>query len=193
MAILDDMLLDSAPVEFEHRGQKYRVHYRPLAVDDLVKAKLDDMVRRFSQSDTGDFTGINPLMLDILADWDFDRIVRDDQDRPLAADGSVMTDRTAQMPRLEKLPITAETIARMPVFWKLDLATAIISDLTGSAGNTNGTSATTPAGGSSAAVPTPINGVGTSEPSPSLVTLPQTTVPPALVSVPSLESQRNTE
>lgn len=194
MAIIDDMRTDSAPIDFEHRGQRYHVDYRPLAIDDAVKVKLDDMVQAFTNKDTGDFSGINPLLLDILSDWDFDRIRRDDAGRPLASDGSILTDRAAQAPALERLPITEETIARMPVFLKLDMVTAIVRDINGSTGNGNGTSdSMRPAGASPGATDVPVNGATTHGQS-SLVALPTSSnsAPPALVTVPSLESQRST-
>lgn len=196
MAIIDDMRTDSAPIEFRHRGQTYRAYYRPLAIDDAVKVKLDEMVWRFDQKQTGDFTGINPLLLDILADWDFDRIRRDEAGNPLAVDGSILTDRSTQAPALERLPIDIDTVARMPVFLKLDMVTAIVQDINGSPGNTSGTSDTTrPAGAlQPAAADVPANGARTNGPSQP-VTLPTSSnsVPPALVTVPSLESQRRTD
>ena len=193
MAIIDDMLTDRAPLDVKHRDQTYRIYYKPLSINDAVKVKLDEAVARFDQKSTGDFTGLNPLLIDILGDWEFDRIVRDGEGRPLAADGSILTDRNTQAPKLERLPINDETISRMSVFLKMDFVTAIIGDINGSAGNTNGTSGTTsPAGASGGAAVVPINGAGpTSVPSSSTGN-GSTTVPPALVSVPSLESQRST-
>jgi len=192
MAVIDDMLTDRAPLDFKHRNQEYRIYYRPLAIDDAVKIKLDEMVAKFDQKATGDFSGVNPLLLEVLADWEFDRIKRDAEGRPLAHDGTVLVDRNTQAPALERLPITEDTIARLAVFLKLDMFTAIVRDINGAAGNTNGTSDTTQQAGNSAGgadVPgsnvVPISGPSTSPGSNG------TTVPPALVSVPSLESQRN--
>jgi hypothetical protein len=192
VAIIDDMLTDRATLDFKHRAQSYRIYYKPLAIDDAVKLKLDDAVSRFDAKSTGDFSGINPLLLDILADWEFDRIKRDPEGRPLAIDGSILVDRNTQAPALERLPITEETISRMSVFLKLDMATAIISDINVAPGNMNGTSDTMRPGVDSAgATGVPITSAGqTSGPSSSTGN-GLMTVPPALVTVPSLESQRN--
>jgi hypothetical protein len=194
VAIIDDMLTDRVALDFTHRGQPYRIYYKPLAIDDAVKLKLDDAVAKFDARSTGDFTGVNPLLLDILADWEFDRIRRDQDGRPLSADGSILVDRNTQAPALERLPITEDTIARMPVFLKLEMATAIIQDIQLSPGNTTGTSATTqPAALSAGATGVPTNGAGlTSVPFQSTANGQTMTVPPALVTVPSLESREST-
>jgi hypothetical protein len=193
VAIIDDMLTDRVALDFTHRGQPYRIYYKPLAIDDAVKLKLDDAVAKFDARSTGDFTGVNPLLLDILADWEFDRIRRDQDGRPLSVDGSILVDRNTQAPALERLPITEDTIARMPVFLKLEMATAIIQDIQLSPGNTTGTSATTqPAALSAGATGVPTNGAGpTSVPFQSTANGQTMTAPPALVTVPSLESRES--
>lgn len=192
MALVDDMLTDSSPIDVPFKDRTYRVYYRPLALTDDVKAKLDDMVTKLVNSTTGDLTGVDPLLLALVADWEFDQIKKNADGRPLAVDGSLLTDRSSQAPAIERLPVSAEGLGKLASFLKLAIATAISNDAAGSAGNARGTSDSIPPGAASApgvpgagAAPTPV-------PSSSNGQNPTTTAQPALVTVPSLESREST-
>ncbi len=190
MALIDDMLTDSTPIDVEFRGATYRVNYRPLALTDVVKAKMDEMVTRFQNGTTGDMTGIDPLLLDVLSGWEIDEIVRNENGEPLANDGSILTDRGAQAPMVRRMPVTGENLKRLATFLKLAMAMKIVEDVASSVGNGTGTSNTTPPADGSAARP----GVPVSITSaPSMSPVNGQTVPPALVTVPSLESRTNSD
>lgn len=188
MALIDDMLTNSTPIDVEFRGATYRVNYKPLALTDQVKAQLDEMMTRFQNGTTGDMTGIDPLLLSVLDFWEIDEIVRNAQGQPLAEDGSILVDRATQIPRVQRMPVTAENLKRLATFLKLAIAMKIVNDAIASAGNAVGTSNSTPPADGSAARPG-VPQSGTSVPS----TLPAhgQNLPPALVTVPSLESRSN--
>lgn len=188
--LIDDMQNERCPVDVTYRGRVYRVYYAPDRYTDPVHAQL----QRFRQAP--DFEPLNELLLSLLTDWEFYRVARDEQGQRLAADGSIFTGAPGQEPKIEKEPITLESIAARSCFLRMAITDAICDNVMGSLGNGTGTSSGTPPAESSAAQ----SGPAESTPGPSSgdqpaapgVPEPTTGDTPALVTVPSLETRNTT-
>jgi hypothetical protein len=174
--LYEDMLEDVVSIDVKYRNRVHRIGYRPDRYTDAMHLKLRDLRA------APDFSPLDAMIVELVGEWDIDRIKRDAAGQPIDVNGDILTDRSRQTPATEMMPITLQVVANLPCFMKMAFIDAICDDVMASAGNAKGTSGTTPAAESSApgvpASSTPAQSAGQPSPLPS--------VRPALVTVPPL-------
>ena len=116
LIIVDDLYLDSVPVPVTYRDKTYTVYFRPEKYTDKLHREVQEAFPALSAA--LDFSPLDPALVGLIADWDLFRVVRDEAGRPLASDGSPLVDTATQRPKIEKLPVNADTMRELGCFLK---------------------------------------------------------------------------